>query len=211
MIVLNSLHSQVLTCSKVRVINPTDRPPLGTLRNRLVEAASFDLLLNLDDDDMFRPHYLTMCVETLLDHQLDWAQVGKMFYTRDRVIEGLNGPSGNQMIFTRGAWRRAGGYPALDTAEDAGFHHRLIESGCRGGLIHKPRALAGHVFGWGSHGGSVLHSSEGQVGASPVAAEQHASELVAAGRLPSGAIELIPKWARDYEADCKEWLNTHPL
>ena len=211
MVVYNTLFSQTLSCDRIRVVNSTDRPPLGTIRNRLVEQAQFDLLVNLDDDDLLRPHYLTMCVETLLEHRLDWAQVGKMFYTRDRVIEVLNGPSGNQMIFTRAAWAKAGGYPALDTAEDAGFHKRLIEAGCRGGVIHKPISQTGHIFGWGSHGGSALHTSEGQVGASPLAAEQHVLGLVASGKTPSGPIELVPKWARDYESDCEDWLNLQPL
>lgn len=204
-VVLNSYQGHHLLCRhpQVKVINTTDRPPLGEIRNRLVQASSADWLLNLDDDDMFRRHYLRMCVEEAVLHTWEWAQVGGAIHTLDRKLNGFIGPTGNQMIFTRSAWTKAGGYRPLHTAEDAAFHKSLQEHGVVGGRIDKPLGQYGVFFGWGSHGGKVLHTSEGHPGSDPEQMYQHVKSLESEEKR---VIDLHPHLKRDYEAEFLAWL-----
>ena len=44
---------------------------IGNKRNKLSESSSYDYLINMDDDDMYLPEYLTHSINILLNNKKD--------------------------------------------------------------------------------------------------------------------------------------------
>lgn len=209
MVIANSCVQQRLRTADPRIVilNLDDRPPLGEIRNTLVRAAKGEWFLNLDDDDLARPHYLRMCVEEVLKTGWSWAKVGGCVFMEGRDLQDIRGPTGGQQIFNRSALSAVGGYRPLHTAEDAALLQAWSDLKVPGGRIPVADERTGTFFGWGSHGGTVLHTSQGCSGDNPAAHEQ--LRLSQANPL-TGDIELKPHWRRDYEAEFKAWIKARP-
>jgi len=137
----------------VRVINHPERfPTLGHKRQALLEAADTPLVAHWDDDDLYLPWHLTMCVSALTARP--WpphATVDPSFVTchlalplcakpkaawycvgpRERFD--VRGPCHNvfegQMVFDRQRALEHGGYPALHSGQAKALLRKFAEAG----------------------------------------------------------------------------------
>lgn len=136
----------------LRVIRLKNNVGAGAARNRAINEARHDLMFMLDADNALP----TDCVPTLLGHMVhthaDAACFGEVRLFRDGDDPGMTawshhypagtttlehyvsmpdppGAAGN-LLFTRDAWQRAGGYPEHAGALDSwGFGLRLVATG----------------------------------------------------------------------------------
>lgn len=207
LLVFNTLHTQKLVIDHplVRVINHTPRPPsLGETRNHAIEACSGDLILTWDDDDIYRPHYISWLVDHLGTDE--WVRQAGRFNLSHRAVTGVSEQAMNQFLFTKAAWRRAGGYPiGVDSGEDWRFFFKLAASAA-GRKVECPREEYGFLYSWADGAYHVSGGGENKAG-NPTAMER--CKTFAERRSQRGTVKIKPVWRRDYERDVKAWLKTH--
>lgn len=199
LVVLSDAPEQELVCDApgVRVVNvPKRYASLGEKRNAMVEMARGDLLACWDDDDLALSWRLSQSVE-MLGSAGYWKpnQVVFLPHGGKPVFKHSVGVRHHASIFTREAWKRAGGYPHVSGSEDAGFDARLRAT-CRvapeGDLLPSQWA---YVYRFGV---SPCHVS-GVAGGPPN--DPHAPQYKAIGErmITSGRFKITPSWMVDYE------------
>lgn len=217
MVVVNSCPQQQLLCDApgVRIINWPERPSsLGACRNLCIAHCAGSHVLTLDDDDIILPHYMRMCAQALVSGGWEWVKVGQLVCMVDRKIEYIRAPAMNQLLFARAAWERCGGYPERDCGEDLAFVERLYTEAA-GRRESRPWEESGYLYGWGSHGGQVLHASQSSPEApdrsvTPAQVHHFVQDLMRTGQLPAGQVQLVPRWRHDYKTLLAEWLDRNP-
>lgn len=200
LVVFNTLASQQITISHplVRVINHTPRPAsLGETRNLAIEQCRGDYILTWDDDDIYLPHYVSWLVAHLAGGE--WVRQAGRFNLDRWVVTGTSEQAMNQFLFSKGAWRRAGGYPVgVDSGEDAQFFARLAAC-AKGRKVECPAAEYGFLYGWDN---GAYHVSGGGVNrAGKATALQRAQRQVSATSQPRGRVQITPRWRKDYTAE----------
>ncbi len=118
----------------VRIVNRNERyGSLGEKRNAAIELARGELIAVWDDDDLYLPWRLSFSLGQMFEHETPfyrpaeyWAWWGNEdgFHNNQALRDWMHhGP----ILFTRGIWRRAGGYPAMNVSEDTAFSDRVQE------------------------------------------------------------------------------------
>src|SRR5271157_1026021 len=120
MVVLNTCPEQTLLLEsepKVRIVNLKERPAsLGESRNKAIELAAGTHIVVWDDDDIPLAHHLRTFAENFLDK--DWLLLNAQCYMEGDVIKAITEGACHMMAYTKEAWRKVNGYPALGCGED---------------------------------------------------------------------------------------------
>lgn len=130
LIILNDCAGQryQFTLPEVRVFNlDTKFATLGEKRNAAIELSGGEVIAVWDDDDVYLPWHLSFSLAEMRKHQTPlyrpteyWAWWGNNFgFHHNQAIRGWMHHA--MILFTRDAWQRVGGYPAMDVREDAEF------------------------------------------------------------------------------------------
>ncbi len=210
LVVVNDLPEQRLVFDhpEVRIVNLPERvPTIGEKRNFAVRETRGEILLCWDDDDGYLPHHVSSCVGYLAD--ADYARPDKCFFLDygARTLR-VRTACAAQHVFTRAAFDRTEGYPAINSGQDVDFDRRVR----RVGRCYAP-ALAPHeityLLLWGNeayHLSAHRRDRAGRPSGYDLVGERVARGL-AAGEIPSGEIRLRPAFRHDYYGFVTELLR----
>lgn len=211
MVILNDFNRQFLRCPSqprrtVSVENSLHRyESLGQKRNVAAAYARHDLMLFVDDDDLFMPWYVRELVET---NQLPcWPNTCvKMSGVSDlQIVIGGVGIKGSFLI-RESDFISLGKFPWVSSGEDTVLQNRAVERWpeCAPERYLKQHTPA-YVYRWnnGVHHLCAYSPLDPSIW---VDAEAHAHRLVDRGVEPEGEISLSPGWSVDYLSLIKEKL-----
>lgn len=121
LILLNDTPGQVLRCSapNVRVVNLSERlPTLGEKLNYGFSLAQGEVLMRMDDDDVYLPNRISRSVAEL--SVFDYVKPRHIWYMPGRELRW--DPAGfSTGAFTKRGFDLAGGFSAMDSGEDQDF------------------------------------------------------------------------------------------
>ncbi len=211
LVIYNTLPAQELVGDfpGVVIVNCAERPKsLGWARNRAALYSTYgDVFANWDDDDLYLPGFLSSFAKWFTD-TVDWVYQPTQFYMENwRIVAVVKG-SMNVHAFTRRAFQELGGYPYLSVGEDRELVRKLRIL-FRGVEIPKEGFTPQFIYGWQNR---VHHLSgrgddrPGQHGAWKRAGNNLAKQI-AARRIPTGRIELVPKLRHDYAKLASDFLS----
>jgi len=156
----------------VRVINHPERlPTLGHKRQALLAAADTPLVAHWDDDDLYLPWHLTVCVSALtgrpwpphaaVDPSFVTCHSGSARCAKPRAAWYAVGPSPSfdvrgpchnvfegQMVFDRQRALENGGYPPLHSGQAKALLHKFGDAG-ELYAWNPPDRDIGYVYRWG--------------------------------------------------------------
>ena len=173
---------------------------IGEKENFAVSACRYDTVAVWDDDDVALPNHLRN-IDRFFPGQdlLHWER--GVAYVGDEIA-GIEGLGNSGIVYRRPMWRRAGGHPLENAGYDVTFVNRLRGNGARVVTAAPAPREASWFYrrGQGSYHMSGLGTDhEGR----PNVIRRHAEfieEQRSAGLIPTGDIELKPRWRRDYIA-----------
>jgi hypothetical protein len=150
-----------------------------------------DLLLPWEDDDISLPGRIKQAIEMLAD--ADYWKPPQVWYLengREPLWQHNVGVRHHASIFTRDAWRKVGGYPAISGAQDAAMDSRLMR--LRHHIDHFPRGIPPeqwqYIYRWGVSPNHLSGSSN----------HETAYRSEAAKPRRAGRFVLRPHWRQDY-------------
>ena len=204
LLVLNDYPEQVLELDhpEVRVVNVGRRfHSLGEKMKAAVALCAHDVLVVWNDDDVSLPHRLSLSMEHF-DPAEGFFKATRAFFWNDGMISGLernvfHGAS----CWSRELFARVRGYPhaseGVDQALEALFLRERIAAVYATEL--SPRETY-YLYRWGGTGSYHL-SALTYAGVGEWVAQQ--------GEIPTGRIELRPRWRQDYAALAGCYLDWH--
>jgi len=159
---------------------------LGEKRNAAAELVSADVeaLAVWDDDDIYLPRHLEALAEVLaVGHQ--WVRPAAVWRERNGVCQRFTlGIWHGAWAYTREAFQRAHGYPAISLGEDKGLAVRFARLGI---CEHFPAGPPTYVYRWQSYPGArnlTALDSDGYV--------QRGRETI------EPVARIVPRWTRDW-------------
>lgn len=206
MVIYNTYERQHLVCTApgVRVINAYSRPAtLGETRNKCIEKCEGELILNLDDDDIILPGYLSWLVSRLEGR--DWIRQDRRFCLRNGRIIGMAEQATNQSLFRKSAWASVGGFPHENSGEDKGFR-RLLANRHGGARVECRPEDTGFLYRW--HSSNISRTGPDRPG--QLNGMQTVKRLVMKAMPKRGKVTLHPRWQHDYWQLTREYLKAHP-
>lgn len=197
MVILNDCPQQTLVCDVpgVVIINAEKRyGTLGAKLNAIVEAASGDLLMPADDDDIWLPHRISQGVEAIGEHdywnpQRTWYVPMDQYGRPNPIWDHNHGICHNASIFRKSAWEKVGGYPDISGPQDAMMDQRLKTLSVAPVGELKPKDWQ-YLYRW-----SVSPCHLSGMGATDEAYTEWGKRPVT-----QGEFRITPSWRMDYEA-----------
>jgi cellulose synthase/poly-beta-1,6-N-acetylglucosamine synthase-like glycosyltransferase len=100
------------------IYNSSRHLSIGEKRNKLVKASSYNICINIDDDDIYFPSYIRYSVNKLLDNKAGLVGSAEMLFTYpndDYKLSGIKCREKRQiheasMCFKKKYWRNMGGF-----------------------------------------------------------------------------------------------------
>lgn len=109
-------------------IDPKNKLLIGTKRNFLVDHSSYDICINMDDDDIYLNNYILKSVLILLIKNADLVGSNQMiFYFNDLkkftkiICKAKRQIHENTMCFTKKHWNKTGGFLQKQISEGPGM------------------------------------------------------------------------------------------
>ena len=171
---------------------------IGEKENFAVSACRFDTIAVWDDDDIALPNHLANIDRYLLGHDLLHWQRGAACVGGEIKSLGSLGNSG--IVYSRRLWSEVSGHAHENAGYDVTFVNRLLAARAPVALASPPPREVSWFYMWGN--GSYHMSGLGTDDASrPDVVKRHSDHIESlrqAGKIPTGDIELRPRWHRDY-------------
>ena len=201
MILWNDTPGQKLVCRTegVRVFNSPRFPNLGEKRQALADLAKGDVLVIGDDDDISLPGRFRQAASHIGESTLGVFDPGGYWYFDGQTL-GLPPTQGyrhNCSAFTKFALNSVGGYPPTNWDDKEIMGLLRADRTLRYPRKSVPPAQFQTIYRWGV---SPQHMSGGG----------NADLVWAMGgnrKIESGTFEIVPRWRRDYTADCATALS----
>lgn len=197
---------------RVRIIN-LDKTfvTIGAKENFAVDACAYDTIAVWDDDDIALPNHLTNIAKYFRGHDLlHWERGGAWVGAELLSLEPL-GNSG--IVYTRDGWRTVGGHPLENAGYDVTFVDRLLAAGAR--VVRaspEPRDVSWfYMWGTGSYHMSGLGTDDDTRPDVITRHRAHIEEQRQLGLVPTGDVELVPRWRRDYAAELRAFCDKRGL
>lgn len=206
MVIYNTYERQHLVCNSpgVRVINAYSRPAsLGETRNKCIEKCEGEFILNLDDDDIILPGYLSW-LASRLDGR-DWIRQDRRFCIRSGRVVGVAEQATNQTLFSKAAWKAVGGFPHQNSGEDKAFK-RLLVNRFKGERSECTPQDTGFCYRW--HSNNISRTGPDRPG--HLNGLQTTKRLVMKAMPKRGKVTLHPRWHHDYVQLTRDYLKAHP-
>lgn len=209
LIIINDFDQQELSCdiTNVHVLNSKRRfRSIGEKRNASIALSSGDVIFPWDDDDIHLPNRISHSLNEMRDGfynpRMAWV-----------INNGIKGPSKNTFhgigCFTRELFDSVGGYPHINSGQDAGIE-KLFESKKPLPKYEIKNNDVYYVYRW-SDTDSWHLSACGVDANTGKNGMQLFSEMtqrkIDSGMQKTGKIEITPFWKCDYPAFLKQILD----
>lgn len=212
MIIVNDYPLQELVYEhpKVRIFNIKDPfLTIGEKENFAIEQCKGDIIAVTDDDDVYMPNH-NRNIKKYFVHEKGILHWHGVYYNEPNItkIEFI-GNSG--MVYSKMAWEEVGKCPIMNAGGDTVFARSVHAK--RGYTIGQPPdAEVSAWYRWSLPSHTTYHQSGAgfDVEGKPSIIQRHAihiEKLRLQGKIPTGRIELQPKWLKDYSQMLKDYTN----
>lgn len=182
---------------------------IGEKENFAVSACRYDTIAVWDDDDIALPNHLANIDRFMRGHDLLHWQRGAAWVGEG--IESLGSLGNSGIVYSRRLWDEVGGHAHENAGYDVTFVNRLLTAGAPVVLAEPPAREVSWFYMWGN--GSYHMSGLGtDDGSRPHVVQRHADHIEALrqqGVIPTGDVELVPRWRRDYAGALRTYCDEH--
>jgi len=184
----------------VRIIN-LDKTfnTIGEKENFAVSSCKYDTIAVWDDDDMALPNHLSNINKFFPGHDLlHW---NKGIFLHSNQIRAIRSVGNSGIVYSKKKWKEIGGHPLENAGYDMSFVRKIEKSKGKICRAMPKDEEASWIYTWG--GGSYHMSGQGKDTPKRenviVRHSRHIETLRERGKIPTGDIELKPKWKHDYK------------
>jgi len=176
---------------------------IGKKENFTIEKCEGDIIAVFDDDDIALPNHLANINKYWKDNTnlIHWNKA--LFYNGPNATK-IAGVGNSGIVFSKKVWEEIGRSPIENAGGDMTFVVRIHNLGRDKVVLASPEdENVSWMYRWGIPNGQVYHQS-GQGSDDdkrPNIVERHkmhVERLRKQGQIPTGDIELFPKWGHDY-------------
>lgn len=116
-------------------------------------------------------------------------------------------------MYSRRAWDEVGGHPHENAGYDVTFVNKLLAAGASVVLADPPARDVSWFYMWahGSYHMSGLGTDDGSRPHVVLRHSEHIEQLRQQGLVPTGDVELVPRWRRDYARALATYCDDHLL
>ena len=195
-------HPQV----KIYNVNQTFST-IGAKENFATNLCDGDIICQWDDDDIALPNHLQNVAEhfTPETNILHW-KTG-VYYNGDSITD-VTWIGNSGIVFRKSAWEAIGGHPDENAGYDMTFIERLHKHGGRK-FAEMPKEKASWFYMWGGRSYHMSGQGHDKPG-SPNVIQRHSAHvenLRMQGKIPTGDVQLTPKWKHDYKQMLTDFLD----
>lgn len=219
LIIVNDYALQDLSFDhpKVKIFNiKTPFKTIGDKINFCIEQSSYEIIATFDDDDIALPNHLTNISKFIKDDSpiIHWEK--GVYWNEPRIVDIVwLGNSG--IVYWKEAWNLVGGHPPENAGYDSTFVSKLYKLG-KPTFARPEDNEVSWFYRWGfipggkvSRIGCYHQSGQGTDDEiSPNVLQRHSTFIEdrrKAGFIPTGLIELQPKWHYDYAQQLVDFNN----
>jgi hypothetical protein len=202
------LQKLIFNHPQVKIFNLDETFSLiGEKENYAIEKCSGELIAVWDDDDVAMSNHLQNIAKFWKDDTniIHW-ETG-VFYNEPSITS-ISGIGNSGIVYSKDVWERIGKSPL----ENAGGDMTLVNKiHALGGVVNAtmPKEEASWFYMWGGRG--YHQSGQGtDDGSRPNIIQRHSAhieQLRAQGKIPTGEIQLMPKWKKNYARMLKDFIN----
>lgn len=172
---------------------------IGEKENYATNLCSGDIICQWDDDDVAMSNHLDNVYKYFTDNVniLHW-KTG-IFYNEPNITD-ITWIGNSGIVFRKSAWKAIGGHPIENAGYDMTFIERLNKYGGRL-FAEFPKKQASWMYMWGGRGYHMSGQGHDKPGKTNVI-QRHSAHVEAErvkGVIPTGDVQLIPKWKHDYK------------
>jgi len=172
---------------------------IGEKENYATKLCNGEIICQWDDDDVAMPNHLDNVYKHFKDNVniLHW-KTG-IFYNEPNITS-ITWIGNSGIVFRKSAWEAIGGHPIENAGYDMTFIERLHKFGGRL-FVDMPKHEASWMYMWGGRGYHMSGQGHDKPGKMNVI-QRHSAHVEAErvkGNIPTGEVELVPKWKSDYK------------
>jgi glycosyltransferase involved in cell wall biosynthesis len=193
----------------VKIYNLDDTfQTIGEKENYAVSKCSGELIAVWDDDDIALSNHLTNISKYFKNdsYLLHWE---KGIFYNEPEITALTSLGNSGIVYSKKGWEMVGGHPFENAGYDVTFVNKLMKLSPK---VIKAKPLDNEVSWYYMWGGRDYHMSG--MGTDTPDREnvidrhkRHIEKLRLKGKIPTGDIELKPKWNKDYQQLLFDYLK----
>lgn len=208
LVIVNDYPKQKLIFDhpKVRVYNlDFTFNTIGEKENFAVSACKYDTIAVWDDDDIALPNHLSNINKFFPFHDLLHWQNGVAFVSHKIAAIRSLGNSG--IVYNKNIWQRVHGHAFENAGYDMTFVIKAQKAGARVARAFPPNEEVSWFYTWGN-GSYHMSGMGGDDNKKPnviIRHSEHIENLRKQGKIPTGDIQLKPKWQQDYVQLLKEY------
>ena len=213
LIIVNDYPKQKLIFDhpQVTIYNLDETFPLiGEKENYAIERCKGELIAVWDDDDVAMSNHLqNIAKHWQPDTNIIHWETG-VFYNEPSITS-ISGVGNSGIVYSKDVWERIGKSPLENAGGDMTLTNKIH---ALGGVVNvkMPHHEASWFYMWGGRG--YHQSGQGtDDGTRPNIIQRHSAhieQLRKKGLIPTGDINLVPKWNKDYAQMLKDYVsNTH--
>lgn len=214
LIIVNDYPLQTLKYDhpNIHIYNEKPFKTIGEKENFSTNLCKGEIICQWDDDDIALPNHLKNVAKYFTDETnlLHWKN--GIFYN-EPIITSIISIGNSGIVYRKSTWNEIGKFPIENAGCDTSFT-AIIHGKYPNNITNADpkEEEASWFYRWGMASENVYHQSgmgtdtEGKPNILQRHAE-HVDNLRIRGLIPTGIIELQPKWKYDYEQMLKEYVN----
>jgi len=212
LIIVNDYPLQTLIFDhpKVKIFNLKETfSTIGDKENFAIEQCSGDLIAVFDDDDVALPNHLSNIAKYWKEDTniIHWAT--GVFYNEPSITK-IMGLGNSGIVYSKKVWEQIGKSPIQNAGGDMTLVNKIHALGRQYAIdVKMPESEASWFYMWGGRG--YHQSGMGTDTAERPNIIQRHSEYIESlrkkGQIPTGDIQLVPFWNKDYAQMLKDFLN----
>ena len=184
-------------------------PTIGDKENYAIERCSGELIAVWDDDDVALSNHLSNIAKHWKEDTniIHWAT--GVFYNEPSITK-IMGLGNSGIVYSKKAWEQIGRSPIQNAGGDMTLVNKIHALGRQHAIdVKMPESEASWFYMWGGRG--YHQSGMGTDTAERPNVIQRHSEYIESlrkkGQIPTGDIQLVPFWNKDYAQMLKDFLN----
>ena len=202
------LQTLVFDHPKVRIYNmPETFATIGEKENFAVSMCKYDTIAIWDDDDVALPNHLSNINKYFPGHDLLHWTTGILLVSNKIASIGNCGNSG--LVYSKQIWEKVGRHELENAGYDMTFVIKVKNAGGKIARVTMPEEEASWAYNWGN--GSYHMSGQGKDTPDRenvlIRHGRHIENLRKQGKIPTGVVNLVPKWNRDYIEMHKQFVS----
>jgi len=193
---------------QVRIFNLDETfPTIGDKENFATVQCKGEIICQWDDDDVAMPWHLKNVAKYFTDdvNILHWNP--GVFYNHPNIT-GITWIGNSGIVFRKSAWEAIGGHPIENAGYDMTFVERMYNNGGRL-FASPPNDEASWFYMWGGRGYHMSGMGTDNE-TRPNVIQRHSAHvelLRSKGKIPTGEVQLKPRWQQDYVKLFKEYVS----